>query len=535
MTPATAESPEQIKARGAFYTPPELTRFLSAWAIRSPDDRVLEPSSGDGAFVTAITERFANIGRSILATHLVGVERDATEAAKAREQSPSADIRTMDFFDLDPADIPSVDAAIGNPPYIRYHDFSGSDRHRGLARAKAQGVTLTNLASSWAHFVVHAAGFLHPTGRLALVLPAELLHTDYGTAVRQFLLERFPSVVIVAFDRPVFVDAQVDAVLLLASHDDDLGVRVIRLRDESELASIVLAPSSTGNGNGHALRWSSSVDVEAADVYEQALTGKGFNRLGEIASVDIGFVSGANAFFVLSREEAAELGLPSDTLTPSVRRPSDTPGIETRDVELYLLLDLAGRTSLPPEVLNYLAHGRERGIHLGFKARNRKPWYAVRVPKKLGAGFLPYMSHFGPRLIVNQHAARSTNLLHGVSLLAGAPSVKALSAAMAGSLTLLSAEIEGRAYGGGVLKLETREAERLAIPNIDRLLGSRLERAHEAIDAHIRSGRLKDAAMIADEVIGLDHESVWNAYLVFRERRMARANTRRRKQAGATH
>jgi hypothetical protein len=106
---------------------------------------------------------------------------------------------------------------------------------------------------------------------------------------------------------------------------------------------------------------------------------------------------------------------------------------------------------------------------------------------------------------------------------------------MAGSLTLLSAEIEGRAYGGGVLKLETREAERLAIPRIDVALGSRLEQAHKAIDAHVRSGAIKEAAMITDELIGLDHESVWNAYLVYRERRMARANSRRRKKAGATY
>jgi hypothetical protein len=441
----------------------------------------------------------------------------------------------MDFFDLDPADVPLVDAAIGNPPYIRYHGFSGFDRSRGLARAKAQGVTLTNLASSWAHFVVHAAGFLRPRGRLALVLPAELLHTDYGSAVRQFLLERFPSVVILAFDRPVFVDARVDAVLLLASHDDDFGVRVIRLRDESELASVAIATSSNGSGNGQALRWSASIDVKAANVYERALSGNGLDRLGAIASVDIGFVSGSNKFFVLTRERAAELSLPRDTLTPTVRRPSDTPGLETRDEELYLLLDLAGRTALSPEVLNYLEHGEELGIPMGFKARNRKPWYAVRVPRKLGDGLLPYMSHFGPRLIANQHMARSTNLLHGVTLFPGAPSVVALSAAMAGSLTLLSAEIEGRAYGGGVLKLETREAERLAIPRIDVALGSRLEQAHKAIDAHVRSGAIKEAAMITDELIGLDHESVWNAYLVYRERRMARANSRRRKKAGATY
>ncbi len=58
------------------------------------------------------------------------------------------------------------------------------------------------------------------------MLPAELLHADYGQPVRDLLMARFGSVVIVAFDRMVFRDAQVDAVLLLASNDDRRGLRV---------------------------------------------------------------------------------------------------------------------------------------------------------------------------------------------------------------------------------------------------------------------------------------------------------------------
>ena len=131
-----------------------------------------------------------------------------------------------------------MDAVIGNPPYIRYHGFFGEDRRKGLARARGQGVELTDLASSWAHFVVHSTGFLGPEGRLALVLPAELLHTDYGQPVRNILMRRFGSVIVVAFDRVVFPDAQVDAVLLLASNDDRLGLRVIRITDERDLTAV---------------------------------------------------------------------------------------------------------------------------------------------------------------------------------------------------------------------------------------------------------------------------------------------------------
>src|ERR1035437_3488803 len=314
------------KARGAFYTPPELTRFLAHWAIRSEGERVLEPSCGDGAFLRSIGERFAELGADDLVDRLVGVERESDEADKAQALPEGARILTADFFDVDPSSLPPVDAVIGNPPYIRYHGFVGEDRRKGLARARDQGVELTRLASSWAHFVVHSVGFLRPEGRLALVLPAELLHTDYGQPVRDLLMAHFGSVVIVAFDRMVFEDAQVDAVLLLASNDDQRGLRVVRLPDERSLITVDLDAHGSRERVTPPARWSGSVDFEAGAIYEAALESGLSEPLGSIASVDIGYVSGANAFFVLSREEAASRMLPAAVLTPTIRRPADVPG-----------------------------------------------------------------------------------------------------------------------------------------------------------------------------------------------------------------
>ncbi len=465
MSPVTLETPEEIKARGAFYTPSELTAFLASWAIRSGAERVLEPSCGDGAFVAALASRFAEFGVQAPGPQLLAVERDAMEADKSRALAPSADVRTLDFFDLDPGDVALVDAVVGNPPYIRYHGFTGADRAKGLARAQAQGVSLTQLASSWAHFVIHAAGFLKPGGRLALVLPAELLHTDYGDPVRDYLMRHFSSVVVIAFDRMVFPDAQVDAVLLLASDDDSHGIRVIRLADEKELGEANLVPSED-HERGTDARWSAAVDLDAGRVYEEALSELRPVRLGEFASVDIGFVSGANDYFVMHPERAEELGLPASVLVPTVRRPSDVPGIVTKDDEVLLLLNLNGEPIVDRATRNYLAHGESIGISKRYKPRSRKRWYAVHLPTRPAHAFLPYMSHHGPRVIVNRHNARSTNLLHGICLGPEAPSPESLAVAMASSLTLLSAEIEGRAYGGGVLKLETRESERLVVPRL---------------------------------------------------------------------
>jgi adenine-specific DNA-methyltransferase len=523
MISTTAPSRDRLKARGAFYTPLELTRFLALWAIRSADDRALEPSCGDGAFLGAIRERFVELGAAGLADRLVGVERDPDEAMKARALASGGRILTSDFFDIDPSSLPPMDAVIGNPPYIRYHGFFGEDRRKGLARARGQGVELTDLASSWAHFVVHSTGFLGPEGRLALVLPAELLHTDYGQPVRDLLMRRFGSLIVVAFDRAVFADAQVDAVLLLASNDDQLGLRVVRIPDARSLITVDVGAYASRASTSPPVRWSGSVDFEAGAVYAEVVSSGLAVPLGSMASVDIGFVSGANDFFVLSREEASRRRLPAAVLTPTMRRPGDIPGLTAGNEHAYLLLDLANKSkSRNKHLLAYLAEGEAAGISGRYKCRVRKPWYAVPLPHSKPQAFLPYMNHHGPRLIVNDAGALSSNLLHGVMLRAGASPVRALAVAMCSSLTLLSAEIEGRAYGGGVLKLETKEAERLLVPTLDAVAAERLVEAFYLVNALRMVGDLKAAAAMVDGMLGLDHGRLWAAYFVFRDRRLGR-------------
>lgn len=519
MTVLTTENPEVAKARGAFYTPVEITRFLSTWAIRSSDDWILEPSAGNGAFLNAIDERLVELSRDEPSGGILAIEREPEEVDKARRLVPRAEVKRLDFFDLDPGTTRRFTAVVGNPPYIRYQSFRGLDRTKALARSEAQGIELTGLASSWAHFVVHAVAFLEVGGRLALVLPAELLHTDYAAPVRALLMRRFRSVTVVAFDRAAFPAAQVDAVLLLASDDGPVGFRVVRVRNAAGLDSLDVsdAPSSTTSP----ARWSASVDQAAGDVYQEVIASHGGHRLGDWAHVDIGFVSGANDFFMMTASRAAELGLPPSVLTPAVRRPSDVPGLYVRDDEVNLLLDLASQTSLDGSILKYIAVGEARDLHERYKCRSRTPWFAVPLPKRMPDAFLPYMHHRAPRLIVNARGARNSNLLHGVALKPDAPSPVAVAVAMASSLTLLSAELEGRAYGGGVLKLETKEAERLWIPWAE--FGHALTSHAAQIDLYIRQGDFKRAAVIVDGILDLPHNRLWGAYETMRDRRLGRA------------
>ena len=76
--------------------------------------------------------------------------------------------------------------------------------------------------------------------------------------------------------------------------------------------------------------------------------------------------------------------------------------------------------------------------------------------------FLSYMSSGAPALVENQARCACTNAVHAVQLRKGA-SRTVLRRGWNNPLTALSCEIEGHPLGGGVLKLEPREALRVAV------------------------------------------------------------------------
>ena len=86
------------KLRGGYYTPDKISEFITEWAVRTPDDSVLEPSCGDGSFLDAITTRYRALGATDeeIRENVIGIELDEAEAEKSAKYGTT--VVCKDFF-----------------------------------------------------------------------------------------------------------------------------------------------------------------------------------------------------------------------------------------------------------------------------------------------------------------------------------------------------------------------------------------------------------------------------------------------------
>lgn len=524
MATSTPVERRQRKSLGAFYSPWSLVGPMAAWAITRADQSVLDPSCGDGIFLEAAAHRLRHLGatpeRTASLLHAVDLNPDAARITQDRLRAelgrPFANARASSFFALPPSE--PVDVVIGNPPYIRYQEFAGGARREALARAASAGVQLTRLASSWAHFVAHAVEFLRPGGRLAIILPAELIHTSYAAPLRDHLRRSFAEVHVVSFRRAVFPEVQEEVVVLLAAGKDGGPGRLglVEVEDGADLEdfSAVLPHAEVFAPGVDPEKWLPGHTAHPGAVALDHLQSRGLlGPLGDVGKANIGFVSGANEYFVLTPQEAAHWRLPEPSLQPALIRARQIPGLQITAGDAARMQSAGERCLLwiPQEPLTraeraYVRKGEELGYAERYKCRVRSPWYRVPGVATPDA-FLTYMSDVVPRLCLNQAGVTSSNTLLAIRL-PGVPASlrKAFVAAFYNSATLLSCERVGRSYGGGVLKLEPREADRLLVPKPDLVARHKepLEKLASQMNRALRNGRdggLDEAVAAIDAIL----------------------------------
>jgi adenine-specific DNA-methyltransferase len=478
---------------GQFATPPglalDIARYaLGLWQGRPAAAAFLDPAIGTGSFYSALRQVFP----PETIADACGVEIDPAFADAAQRLWAGSGLRVIpgDFTTLSPDR--AYHLILTNPPYVRHHHLERADKERLKALvADRFHLDISGLAGLYAHFLLLCDAWMAPDGLAIWLIPSEFMDVNYGAAVKTYLTDHVTLLHVHRYcpSDVQFCDALVTSAIVVfekAAPPPDHQVRLsfggpITGPGASEtvaLEALRQARKWTGLARGPAL------DAEAS------------HTLGDFFSIKRGLATGANAFFILERQEAIRKGIPAEFLRPILPNSKHLPNamIEAESdgyprLEKPLVIidcDLPEPViqTRHPEFWAYLEQGKAQGIPSGYLASRRTPWYSQE--KRDPAPFLcTYMgrekSNGNPfRFFWNQSRATAANvylLLYPKgemkAALAARPDLYPIVFSHLQSLTGEHLIKEGRVYGGGLHKMEPKELANLPADGLARIIRGR--------------------------------------------------------------
>ena len=499
------------KLRGGFYSPDVLVDLslgrIEALVQDRTNLRLLEPSVGDGAFLRGLARH--SVGSRV--GEVLGVEIMPREASAAAAELQKAGyegrVLTANALEWNQGSNEVFDVVVGNPPYVRFQFLSPEDRQRAIEIGADSGVPGSAVSNLWIPVFLLALSRLRAGGVFSLIVPMEFMTGVSASRVRQWLLENTRDLTIDLF-KPGSFPAVLQEVVILS------GRRAGGAVESSKRVSF-------SDHNGGTNRWSHEVSPSATTWTGYLLTAvqlagwnyarglSGVKRLGDAARFTVSTVTGANSFFCVSSKTAAESELTPWAL-PLLPRIKHAPGLvfEPREHEALSeedvpswLISFAPGLSSPTDSsapAAYVKSGEDQGLDKRFKCRVRSPWFRVPVVQP-GTLLLSKRSDVFPRVIVNRAGVVTTDTVYRGVVSAGSGLIpEDISASFHNSLTLLSVEIGGRSFGGGVLELVPSEISSLVIP-VSSLARERLATLDLISRAAPQSDQLVDAT---DEFLG---------------------------------
>lgn len=516
------DSSEQ-KLRGAYYTPLQLAEAMVGHFVSQNISTVLEPSCGDGVFLDA----FQNLNLLNKVDKLTAVEIEPDEAKKVRDRYSEFDqieVCTEDFFDYYNRVLgkEQFDLILGNPPYIRYQYLKESQREMQSQILTSHRMKANKLINAWVAFIVACVQLLSEKGKIAFVIPAEILQVAYAEDLRLYLANNLAKITLITFEQLVFPDIEQEVVVFIGEKgEEEKGIRIIEMNDLSGFSQLNLEQNGFQKLQHVKEKWTKYfVDTEEIALIQKLRTDKRFEKFSEYGIINIGITTGNNSYFSITEETSEQYHLSAVTL-PLIGRSSHAHGIyfTSEDWERNKAFGKRARLinfpdipyeEYPSEHKEYITFGEKNGEHKGYKCSIRNRWYIVPSVWVPDAFFLR-RNNLYPKFVLNKCNAVSTDTMHRIKFNAGVDPQNVL-LAYYNSISFAFTEICGRSYGGGVLEILPGEMGNILLPKVEKIEPALRNRLLSYIDSVVRdNGDIESALDAVDKellvnVLGIDSE-----------------------------
>lgn len=495
------------KLRGGYYTPKPLADSIVKLFIDDVNEgnikSVLEPSAGDGIFIKSI-QNYLNLDKIDNITAVELLEEEAEKIKKITHNDNTFNVMNTDFMEFydQVALKEKYDLIIGNPPYIRYQYLTEEQRLLQAKVLQENGMKPNKLINAWVYFLVAAVSLLNENGKIAFVIPADLLQVAYAQDLRLFLTNTLSKITIIAFEELLFEGVEQEVVVFIGEKEvgnntADAMIGMVEYKNLLDVGNLDLKGIEYQLAEHSKEKWTkyfiSKIDTDLIrDLKEHSK----FVNFNDIGLVNVGITTGNNSYFSVNEEIVEKYDL-QNVVLPLIGRSSHAHGIYFTDEDWKKNVDAQKNSFLikfpddmtyeeyPDSHKKYIELGESNGENLGYKCRIRDRWYIVPSVWVPDAFFLRRNNIF-PKFVINNIDAVSTDTMHRIKFYDGIDKDKAL-LSYYNSITFAFTEINGRSYGGGVLEILPGEVGKIILPNLQAMDETKVKYLLDQIDKTIRN------------------------------------------------
>lgn len=506
------DSSEQ-KLRGAYFTPLRLANAMVSLFAPENIQTVLEPSCGDGVFLDSLF----SVGLMEQISMIKAVEIESEEANKVAErykETKNVDVICEDFFDFYQRHYKSsqYDLILGNPPYIRYQYLTEEQRRIQSDILTTHGMKANKLINAWVAFVVACVQMLSDNGKIAFVLPAEILQVAYAEDLRLYLSNHLQKITLITFEELVFPNIEQEVVVFIGEKGgEEKGIRIVEMNNLDDFDKLDLSQNGFQKLQHVKEKWTKYfVSAKEMELINTIKTDNCFTKFSDYGLINVGITTGNNNYFSVT-DEVCEMYDLEDVTLPLIGRSSHLHGVyftsqdwnENRKAGKRARLICFPDTPLdqyPEKHKEYIKLGEDLGENKGYKCSIRDRWYIVPSVWAPDAFFLR-RNNLYPKFVLNRCNAVSTDTTHRIKFNEGVdPELVLIS--YYNSISFAFTEICGRSYGGGVLEILPGEVGNIMLPKIQDLPPEKKNDIINRIDNIVRNNQdIEFALDIGDQTI----------------------------------
>jgi adenine-specific DNA-methyltransferase len=478
-----AKTHEERNKLGQFATPTALANDILSYAHtlipETTTVRFLDPAFGTGSFYSALLTVFpeSQVDKA------EGYEIDphyGNDATTFWRNTP-LQLNLKDFTRAVPPSLDSgrANVLICNPPYVRHHHISNSEKLLLLDKVQeVTGMRLSGLAGLYAYFLCLSHAWMADNGLAGWLIPSEFMDVNYGKQIKEYLLTKVTLLRIHRFNPNdvQFDDALVSSAVVWFRKTPPPAHHEVEFSYGGTLSKPVVSRHISVSVLKRTTKWTRY--PELPDIMKSHGVGP---KLSDLFTIKRGLATGGNDFFILTPEVSERYQIPSEFLTPILPSPrymktdeieADQQGNPLLDRKLFLLTCSLNETFIQseyPALWEYLQLGIQQGVNQGYLCQHRLPWYSQEnrpaapiictyMGRQRSNGRYPF------RFILNHSRATVANVY---LMLYPKPLLEAVLRKnpqrirdIWQTLTEITPETllgEGRVYGGGLHKLEPKE------------------------------------------------------------------------------